>query len=105
MVVPVGTAINAYNNTANNLAGQTLPSAAGDAAGGASFGSFLSDAVSSTIGSLHNSEDVSTKALVGKASTNDVVMAVSQAEVNLKEFVKIRDEVISAYQDIIKMPI
>ena len=43
--------------------------------------------------------------VAGKADLTDVVTAVSEAETALNTVVAIRDRVISAYQDIIKMPI
>ncbi len=48
---------------------------------------------------------MATKALVGKADLTDVVTAVSEAETALNAVVAVRDRVISAYQEIIKMPI
>ena len=53
----------------------------------------------------YKSEDVSTKALTGKAGLADVITAVSSAENALNTVVAVRDKVISAYQEIIRMPI
>ncbi len=105
MAVPFDTAINAYSNTAKTFSGLGQGAGGADATGGASFGSVLQDAIQGAIDVEHNSEQVSAKALVGKASANDVVFAVSQAEVTMKEVTAIRDKVVAAYEDIIKMPI
>jgi flagellar hook-basal body complex protein FliE len=43
--------------------------------------------------------------VAGKADVNDVVTAVTTAEVTLQTVVAIRDKVISAYQDILRMPV
>lgn len=51
------------------------------------------------------SEAVSAQAMVGKANLADVISAVSSAENALQTVVAVRDKVISAYQDIIRMPI
>lgn len=53
----------------------------------------------------YKSEAVATKSLMGKADIADVVTAVSNAETALNTVVAVRDRMINAYQDIIKMPI
>jgi flagellar hook-basal body complex protein FliE len=42
---------------------------------------------------------------VGKANIVDVVTAVSQTEVAVDALVSVRDRVIAAYEEIMKMPI
>lgn len=72
---------------------------------GASFMSHLSDALQNSQKLGYKSEQLAAKALTGKADLTDVVTAVSDAETALGTVVAIRDRVINAYQDIIKMPI
>lgn len=71
-------------------------------------GGFL-DMVGASLKSAANSgyegERMATKALSGKADLTDVVTAIASAETALNTVVAVRDKVISAYQDIIKMPI
>ena len=69
------------------------------------FMSYLSSALQSSEKLGFKSEHLATKALSGKADLTDVVTAVSDAETALDTVTAIRDRVISAYQDIIKMPI
>ena len=45
------------------------------------------------------------QALAGKADLADVVTAVSNAELTLQTVVAVRDRVVAAYLDILKMPI
>jgi flagellar hook-basal body complex protein FliE len=45
------------------------------------------------------------KGMAKEAELTDVVTAVSNAELTLQTVVTIRDRVIQAYQDIIRMPI
>jgi flagellar hook-basal body complex protein FliE len=45
------------------------------------------------------------QALAGQADLTDVVIAVTNAEVTLQTVVAIRDRVIQAYQEIIRMPL
>lgn len=72
-------------------------------ASGSGFGDMVTNAVKGTMDNIRASEQVSAAAVTGKASLTDVVTAVNSADVALKSVVAIRDKVISAYQDIIKM--
>jgi flagellar hook-basal body complex protein FliE len=82
-----------------------LAKAAGDGAAGPSFGSLLKDAIGSVLEAGRKS-DVQTQAVgAGKANIVDVVTAVSETEVALETMVSVRDRMIAAYEDIMKMPI
>ena len=80
---------------------------AGGATGGAdgSFGSMLQSAVNGAIDTGHTAEGVSMQAISGEGNLTDVVTALSRAELALQTATAIRDRVLSAYQDIMKMPI
>ena len=69
------------------------------------FASLVRDAAGSAVDTLRGSEAMSAKALAGKADLNEVVTAVSNAEVTLQTVLAVRDKVIAAYQDILRMPI
>ncbi|MCI5049084.1 MAG: flagellar hook-basal body complex protein FliE [Rickettsiales bacterium] len=53
----------------------------------------------------YHSEGVSTKSIANEAELHDLVTSVANAELTLNTVVAVRDRVINAYQDIIKMPI
>jgi flagellar hook-basal body complex protein FliE len=72
---------------------------------GAGFGDVLQQAVSGAIDTLHHADAQSTQALSGQGNITDVVTAVQQAELTLQAASAIRDRVVQAYQDIMKMPI
>lgn len=72
---------------------------------GSAFGELLKSEMSGTITSLQRSEKVSLDALAGKASVQEVVEALGAAEFSLQKVTTVRDRVISAYQEIIRMPI
>jgi len=57
------------------------------------------------IDSSQKAEALTAKAVVGEAELMDVVSAVSNAEVTLQTVVAVRDRVMSAYQEILRMPI
>ena len=75
------------------------------ASSGVDFGALVNDAVANTESSLKAAETMTAQAAVGQAELVDVVTAVSAAETQLETVIAVRDQVIRAYQDIVKMPI
>ena len=73
--------------------------------GGPTFASFLKDKARESVDVLRESESVSAKAVTGDADLTDVVQAVTSAELTLQTVVSVRDRMISAYQEIMRMPI
>ena len=74
-------------------------------AGDTSFGSMLQGAMSG-LSELGQAADAkSAQAMTGSGNLTDVVMAVSKAEMALQASVAVRDKVISAYQDIMRMAV
>jgi flagellar hook-basal body complex protein FliE len=69
------------------------------------FGEMLSEALQNTVEASRASEAMASKAVAGKADVTDVVSAVTNAEMALDTVVAVRDRVISAYQEILRMPI
>jgi len=78
--------------------------ATGDAAGG-SFATLLKDAIGAVQEAGKKSDAQATAAVNGKANMVDVVTAVSETEVAVQAVVAVRDKVIAAYEEIMKMPI
>ncbi|MFZ4761483.1 MAG: flagellar hook-basal body complex protein FliE [Alphaproteobacteria bacterium] len=72
---------------------------------GSSFGDFLESSLRQSVDTQHNAEKMSLKAISGKADINDLVMAVNNAEADLQTVVAVRDKVIQAYQELLRMPI
>ena len=79
--------------------------AATPAEGGEGFGATLQRAVTGAVGAGHDADAATGQALLGQAGVSDVVLAVSRAELALQTAVAVRDRVVSAYQDIMRMPI
>jgi flagellar hook-basal body complex protein FliE len=101
MVAPIASALNAYAKTA--ATGASPGMAARDA--GPSFAKFVKDAAASGIEQMHKSEQVSAAAVVGKADLTEVITAVTNAELTLQTATTVRDKVVQAYQEILRMPI
>jgi flagellar hook-basal body complex protein FliE len=78
---------------------------AAEATGDTSFSAVLKEAIGS-IAEMGRKSDAQTRAAAsGKANIVDVVTAVSETEVAIDAVVAVRDRVIAAYEDIMKMPI
>jgi flagellar hook-basal body complex protein FliE len=94
-------AINAYAQAAKMGGG------AGEAgaATGTSFGDMLSSVLGEASSSGRAAEAKAAELMQGKGDIVDVVTAVNAAEMSLETVVAIRDRVIAAYQDIMRMPI
>jgi flagellar hook-basal body complex protein FliE len=95
-------AISAYAQAAKMSAGG---GAAAGAAPGATFGDLLSNVLNDASTSGRAAEAKASELMKGKGDIVDVVTAVNAAEMSLETVVAIRDRVISAYQDIMRMPI
>ncbi len=71
----------------------------------ASFGDFLKRAGRNVVDTLQKSEQLSAQAVSGEADLVDVVQAVTSAEMTLQTVVTMRDRMLAAYQEIMRMPI
>jgi flagellar hook-basal body complex protein FliE len=65
----------------------------------------LKDAVGSVMESGRKSDAQTVAMANGKANVMDVVTAVADTDVAVSTLVSVRDRVIAAYEDIMKMPI
>ena len=75
------------------------------ATAGPSFSSILKDVVHA-VSAAGAKADAQTQAVaMGKANMVDVVTAVAESETAIATLVSVRDKVIAAYEDILKMPI
>jgi flagellar hook-basal body complex protein FliE len=101
MANPISAA-NAYANIARLTSGVAGGAAATPAA---DFTSMLKEAMTAVQDMGHKSDAQSRALAAGKANMVDVVTAVSETEVAIDAVVAVRDRVISAYEEIMKMPI
>ncbi|MEM8987133.1 MAG: flagellar hook-basal body complex protein FliE [Pseudomonadota bacterium] len=106
MSVDPSKAAEAYLNAAKAGVGAAVGGASAEAAaGGPSFADMVEDAIASSVETIKTGEEMSAAAAKGEAELVDVVTAVAAAEVTLETVVAVRDKVISAYQQIMRMPI
>ena len=72
---------------------------------GQDFSSFMKAATENSIETLKSGEAMSMKGITGNADLNDVVSAINSAESTLQLVTTIRDKMIQAYQEVMRMPI
>ena len=72
---------------------------------GDEFANLVKGAVNGAIETGKESERQSLSAVTGQGDLNKVVTAVAEAELTLQTVVAVRDKVIEAYREIIRMPI
>ncbi len=103
MAINFTEAVKAYEKIArqDSIQGPDVPLPKG--AGG--FSDVLREATEGAMSTLREGEVQTLKAAAGTADINDVVMAVGKAEMTLQTVVTLRDRVIHAYQEILRMPI
>jgi flagellar hook-basal body complex protein FliE len=70
-----------------------------------SFSEVLQGAMTGLTSLGQDADTKSVQAMSGTGSLTDVVMAVSKAEMALQASVAVRDKMISAYQDIMRMAV
>lgn len=93
---------------AYQAAARTMKSGAGEEAGGADaldFGKMVKGAVEQATQATQAAERAGMAAASGRADIVDVVTAIAAAESTLETVISVRDQVIQAYQEILRMPI
>ncbi|HEX2529526.1 MAG TPA: flagellar hook-basal body complex protein FliE [Geminicoccus sp.] len=70
-----------------------------------SFGELVKSQLQDAVQAGRLAEQTSADAMVGKADLQQVVEAVTAAELGLSTVTAVRDRVVAAYQEIMRMPI
>ena len=73
--------------------------------GGGSFADVLAQQVQGVVEAGRTSDAMAIDMVNGKANVVDMVTALSETEIAIESMVTIRDRVISAYEEIMRMPI
>jgi len=103
MTVNMTNALAAYARQAKDTSTAGMEPRSADP--GKSFADMVGESLSAAVDAGVESEKLSAKAIAGQADLNEVVSAVSNAEVTLQTVIAIRDRMIQAYQEISQMPI
>jgi flagellar hook-basal body complex protein FliE len=98
-------AANAYASLArltDPTAGLAKAATGGD---GGDFGSMLKNAIGAVAEAGRHSDMQAQSMAAGKSNIVDVVTAVAETEVAVTALVSVRDKVVQAYEEIMRMPI
>jgi len=104
MSIPAFTAANAYMNAAKAGLESAIKSPEIEKPK-QDFGSMVDQAVKSVVEVGKKSETLAVAHTQGKADLIDVVTAVAETELTMRTLVSVRDRVVTAYQEIMRMPI
>jgi flagellar hook-basal body complex protein FliE len=74
-------------------------------AGGNNFADILAQQVQGVVDAGRTSDAMAIDMVNGKANVVDMVTALSETEIAIESMVTVRDRVISAYEEIMRMPI
>jgi flagellar hook-basal body complex protein FliE len=100
MALPAAAALQAYRLVDSGATAAAAP------ASGSDFSATLSRALASVVDTARGAEHGAMQAISGGGGNiTDVVTAVAKAELALQTTVAVRDRVVQAYQDIMRMPI
>jgi len=97
----ITTALNAYNDAAG---GRTKSVDTGGGPSGSDFADLVKGAIEEAKKIGERSESLSIAGIVDRADVSQVVTAVAEAEATIQTVVTIRDKVLEAYKDILRMP-
>ena len=106
---PFNAAAAAYNNASRLIQQAAKPAAdltaLAPAAGGQNFADMLAGQVQGVVNTGRISDAMAMDLMNGKANVVDMVTALSESEMAIESMVTVRDRVISAYEEIMRMPI
>ena len=104
-MVDPSAAIKAYTSAQSALGASGGGGDAKFISSGSSFGEMVQHAITDAVQTSHAAEKQMAAQVQGKAELVDVATAISNAETSLETVMAVRDQVISAYQEIMRMPI
>jgi len=104
-MIDQATALKAYQATLRELGTEAPSKPATEQAAGPSFAEMVGEGLQSAVDAGRSAEEMSLKGIAGQADMTEVVTAVTNAEVMLQTVVSVRDKVLQAYQEVMRMPI
>lgn len=102
MAIDFSSAVNAYKKAA---AAAPMGGVNAVGPGQDTFANMVGDSLQQAVQTGREAETLSIKQISGEADLKDVITAVANAEQTLETVVAVRDKVLSAYNEILKMPI
>ena len=69
------------------------------------FSSIVQELIKTRVQKVKNADKVSLDAIKGRTGMIEVMEAINNSEIALQEIVTVRDKIVTAYLDILKMPL
>lgn len=69
------------------------------------FAGMVGDATSAALNTMRHAERMTARGVAGRADVQEVVQALSNAEVTMQAVVAVRDKIVGAYSDILRMSV
>jgi|APCry1669189034_1035192.scaffolds.fasta_scaffold59669_3 flagellar hook-basal body complex protein FliE len=69
------------------------------------FSSIVQELIKTRVQKVKNADKVSLDAIKGRTGMIEVMEAINNSEIALQEIVTVRDKIVAAYLDILKMPL
>jgi flagellar hook-basal body complex protein FliE len=109
MAIEIANAISAYKSAVGRATDGDVSGLGGIGGAGSSsandFSTMVKNFAQTAVEKSEMSEQLSAAAAAGKANIDQVVIAVAEAESTLNTVVAVRDKVLAAYREILRMPI
>lgn len=109
MAISVSSAISAYQNASRSVSDGKASTSTGlneaPTTTGEDFAGLVKGSLQEAVQLGKTSEKMSMMGIAGEAEMRDVVLAINNAENALSTVVAVRDKVVNAYQEILRMPI
>lgn len=96
---------NAYQMAARLTQQAATPDELPSSKGGADFGQMVQEAVETVVDKGRTTDEKTIGLVEGRTDVVDVVTAIAETEIALETMVTVRNRVISAYEEIMRMPI
>ncbi|WP_353475662.1 flagellar hook-basal body complex protein FliE (plasmid) [Salipiger sp. H15] len=103
-LLSLNTASGAYRASRDMVAEQ-VPTIAPDRTERPSFSDMVAKAGADTVQTIREAEAVAQNGLRGNADTQQVVLATLELETTVNTAVAVRDKLVEAYQEIMRMPV
>lgn len=105
MAIPVQNVANVVSAYAKSPQGPGAGMEARDKNNGGEFADLVKNAIKEAVKIGEKQEAVSMAAVEGRADLSQVVTAIAEAEATLQTVVAVRDKVLDAYKEVLRMPI
>lgn len=77
----------------------------GPESGAADFGAMVGDAARASLATLRHAEATAARGMAGTADVQEVVQAATNAELTVQTMTQLRDKVVGAYMDVLRMAV